>query len=144
VESFVKLRQRIHTTWDIVALLSISHPEECVDWKFHRVSIPHCKNEVDPCDGTMKLLEEVDSEFMNDDERNWSNVVRIPCHVQNETRLLEIMLNLIKDVDVLSSQKLHNPCMMWGTVPDFVGFGIGTILFCTVAVKCCSLDRVPR
>lgn len=123
--------------WDIVALLTISHPGEFVDWRYHRVSIPHCDESLgEPCDGTMEVAEELGDEF-NDDGRNinWSGVVRIPHRVRNETHLLEIMLDLIKDVEVSTSSSFPQepPRMMWGFAPEFAGFGIATIIF----LHCC-------
>ena len=123
--------------WDIVALLSITHPHEFLDWKYHRVNIPRCdKNNSNRCDGRMKLIEDLGNEFLGG---NWSGVVRIPHRIHNETRLLEIMLDLVKDIEVsVSSQQ---PRMQLGFIADFVGFGIATCMFLICCIRLLLLRR---
>ena len=108
--------------WDIVALLAITHPEEFDDWRYHRVSLPAC-GRGEPCDGTMQVLDDLGADFNG----NWRNTVRVPHKVRNETRLLDIMLDLIKDVKVPASRK--QPHMNWGFAPDLAGFVIATSAF---------------
>ena len=60
--------------------------------------------------------------------RNWSGIVRIPYAVVNETRLLDIMLDLIRSVKAPSSNR-EEPSMKLGFLPDLIGFGIDTIIF---------------
>ena len=64
--------------------------------------------------------------------RNWSGIVRIPHAIFNETRMLDIMLGLIKSVKVPSSDT-EEPSMQFGFLPDLIGFGIATIIF----LHCC-------
>jgi inosine-uridine nucleoside N-ribohydrolase len=111
--------------WDVVALLAITHPEEFVDWKYYQLSMPSCNGQ-EPCDGTMTLIEYGDS---FDSDKNWSNMVRIPQKVSNETRLLELMLDLIREIDAPSSSRQNR--MRWGFTTDFVIVTSMIILFCT-------------
>jgi hypothetical protein len=114
--------------WDIVALLAITHPEEFSDWQYHRVSLPHCIGR-EPCDGTMQVIDDIGVNY----DGSWSNVVRIPHTVSNETRLLDIIFDLIKDVDVPAT--FEQPRLSWGFAIDFSGFVIATIMFTIFCIK---------
>lgn len=125
--------------WDIVALLAISHSNEFDQWMYHRVSIPKCSTNGEPCDGTMKVIEDLNDDYFLFDNNNgvnksnWSGIVRTPHKVRNETRLLEIMLDLISDIEVPSSSPLLKE--QWGYIwyQSVSGFSIATAMF----VICC-------
>ena len=69
-------------------------------------------------------------------KKNWSGIVRVPHKVRNETKLLEIMLDLISDIEVPSSSPLLYKQQQWGFGMDVVsGFGIATAIFVMCCVK---------
>jgi len=107
--------------WDIVALLSITHPQEFDEWEYHRVTFQPCA-EKGPCNETMQIVENLGSNF---DGRNYSGVVRTPHLVRNETRLLEVMLSLMGEVPAASPQ----PPLYWGFCSTLLGITIATIIF---------------
>lgn len=110
--------------WDIVALLSITHPDEFDEWEYHRVKFPPCSaGEEEPCDETMQIVENLGSYFHGS---NWSEIVRTPHVVRNETKLLEMMFSLMGEIPAASPQ----PHLSWGLYNSFLSFGIATIIFC--------------
>lgn len=113
--------------WDIVALLAITHPEEFTDWRYHQISLTICDSG-EPCDGTMQVLNDFGGSFNG---KNWSNVVRIPHRIRNETRLLGIMMKLLHEVELTASTR--QPHLSWGFVTSYTGFCIATSVF----VLCC-------
>ena len=117
--------------WDIVALLAISHPEEFDNWRYHKVAYPYCKD-TEPCDGVMQVIQDLGHDYFDGKKRNLSGMVRIPHEVGNGTKLLDIMLDLIKTAKVPSDTE--EPCMKLGLLPDLIGFGIDMIIF----LYCCS------
>eukprot|EP00579_Thalassiosira_antarctica_P024563 CAMPEP_0201990168 /NCGR_PEP_ID=MMETSP0904-20121228/93236_1 /ASSEMBLY_ACC=CAM_ASM_000553 /TAXON_ID=420261 /ORGANISM="Thalassiosira antarctica, Strain CCMP982" /LENGTH=143 /DNA_ID=CAMNT_0048544423 /DNA_START=516 /DNA_END=944 /DNA_ORIENTATION=+ len=93
--------------WDIVALLSITHPEEFDEWEYHRVAIQPCVKGEPSCNNeNMQIVENLGSYF---DGRNWSGVVRTPHLVRNETKLLEMMFSLMGEIPAASPQ----PPLFW-------------------------------
>jgi len=93
--------------WDLVALLAITHEEEFLEWKHHRVSIPPC-DVGEPCDSTMLINEDFGENF---DGRDWSGVVRIPHKVRDEEKLLDVLFSLLNEVPATS---LQPPALFWG------------------------------
>jgi inosine-uridine nucleoside N-ribohydrolase len=118
--------------WDIVALLAVTHPEEFNDWRYHRVFLPVCDDRK-LCDGTMQVIDDIEASF----DGNWSNVVRIPHTVRNETKLLDIIFDLIKDIEVPAAWE--QPRLTWGFAIDSCGFVLATIIF---TICCIKLFRV--
>ena len=113
--------------WDLVALLAVSHPHEFSEWEYHRVSLPECAGG-EPCDGTMRLLEDIGRTF---DGSDWRGVVRVPHKVRNETRLVELMLDLVGDV----TTENERPHMSWGYFGDLKGTGMVTVSFLYILFK---------
>ncbi|KAL7539074.1 hypothetical protein ACHAXR_009019 [Thalassiosira sp. AJA248-18] len=107
--------------WDIVALLSVTHPEEFGEWEYHRVTIQPCL-EGEPCNETMHIAENLGSNF---NSQNWSGVVRTPHLVRNETKLLEMMFSFMGEIPAASPQ----PPLFWGFYSTLASFGIVTIIF---------------
>ena len=128
--------------WDIIALLAITHPNEFDQWKYHRISFPNCSSG-EPCDGTMTVVEDLPNDYFDNDdnngvkkEKNWSGIARVPHKVRNETRILEIMLDLISDIEVPSSSPLLHDQQQWGFGINIVsGFSIATAMFVICCVK---------
>ena len=109
--------------WDIVALLSITHPEEFDEWEYHRVAIQPCVEEEPSCHNeNMQIVENLGSYF---DGRNWSGVVRTPHLVRNETKLLEMMFSLMGEIPAASPQ----PPLFWGFYSALFSFVTATIIF---------------
>jgi len=110
--------------WDIVALLSVTHPEELFDeWEYHRVSFPLCAEDREPCDGTMTVEENLGRNFNG---TNWSGIVRTPHRVRNETRLLEMMFSIIGEIPATSPRP---PPLLWGFCGTFLSFTLATVIF---------------
>ena len=107
--------------WDVVALLSITYPEEFGEWEYHRVRIDPCA-EGEPCDGTMRVVENLGGRF---DGKNWSGVVRTPHLVKNETRLLETMFSLMGKVPAATPL----PSLFWGFYGTLLSFVVATTIF---------------
>jgi len=68
--------------WDIIALLAVSHPNEFDEWKYHRITFPNCSSG-EPCDSTMKVLEDLPDDYFDNDnndsvkkKRSWSGLSR--------------------------------------------------------------------
>ena len=111
--------------WDLVALLAITHEEEFMEWKYHRVSIPRCDDHIgEPCDSTMIVNEDLGQTF---DGKDWSGVVRIPHKVREEENLLNVMFALLNEVPATS---LQPPAMFWG----FYGEILLSICLCITIV----------
>ena len=90
----------------------------------------------------MTVVEDLpDDYFDNDDngvneKRSWGGIVRIPHKVRNETKLLEIMLDLISDIEVPSSSPLLYEQQQWGFGINVVsGFSIATAMFVICCIK---------
>ena len=116
--------------WDLVALLAITHPEEFMDWKYHRISLETCESG-DLCDETtMQIVSDFGDSF---DGKNWSNVVRIPHRIQNETRLLDIMLELLHETKLSAS--IRQSHLARGFTVNYAGFFISTGVFMMCYIK---------
>ena len=113
--------------WDLVALLAVSHPHEFSEWEYHRVSFPECAGG-EPCDGTMRLLEDIGRTF---DGSDWRGVVRVPHKVRNGTRLVELMLDLVGNI----TTENERPHISWGYIGDLRGTGIATFSFLYILFK---------
>ena len=95
--------------WDLVALLTITHEEEYLEWKYHRATIPPCDDHIgEPCNSTMIVSDDLGETF---DGSNWSGVVRIPHKVRDEEKLLDLMFALLNEVPATS---LQHPTPIWG------------------------------
>mmetsp|Transcript_15169 Transcript_15169/g.30882 ORF Transcript_15169/g.30882 Transcript_15169/m.30882 type:complete len:382 (-) Transcript_15169:3-1148(-) len=111
--------------WDLVALLAITHEEEFIEWKYHRVSIPPCDDRIgEPCDSTMIINEDFGETF---DGRDWKGVVRIPHKVRDEEKLLDVMFTLLNEVPATSQQP---PALFFG----FYGEVLLSICLCIVII----------
>ncbi|EJK62640.1 hypothetical protein THAOC_16739 [Thalassiosira oceanica] len=119
--------------WDLVALLAVSHPHEFSEWEYHRVSFPECAGG-EPCDGTMRSLEDIGPAFGGSD---WRGVVRVPHKVRNETRLVELMLDLVGNI----TTENERPHMSWGYIGDLKGIGIATLSFLYISFRLRRLNR---
>jgi len=129
--------------WDIIALLAITHPNEFDQWKYHRITFPNCSSG-EPCDSTMKVLEDLPDDYFDNDnndsvkKKRWRGIVRVPHEVRNETKLLEIMLDLISDIEVPSSSPLLHEQQQWGFGINVVsGFSIASAMFVICCIKLC-------
>ena len=83
--------------WDIVCILSLSHPEKFAEWEFHTAAFPTCP-EGEPCDRTMfiqdipKHLWPVSASMAS---FNHSGIVRIPHRIQDEQEIKGIIMDLL-------------------------------------------------
>lgn len=93
----------------------------------------------------MKVLEDLPDDYFDNDnndsvkkKRSWSGIVTVPHEVRNETKLLEIMLDLISDIEVPSSSPLlQEQQQQWGFGMDVAGFSIATAMFVVCFIKLC-------
>ena len=62
----------------------------------------------------------------------------MPHNIRNETKLLNIMMDLISDIEVPSSSPLLYEQQQWGFGINVVsGFGIATAMFVICCIKLC-------
>jgi hypothetical protein len=117
--------------WDVVALLAITHPDELFEeWEYHRVAMmPPCRTQGGDgdggafCDNKHSIMQVLEGPLLDHDwdstthpwrqrqANNWSDVVRIPHLVKNETQLLDTMFTLLGEIPAAYPEP---PPLFWG------------------------------
>ena len=83
--------------WDIVCILSVSHPELFAEWEYHTASFPFCP-EGEPCDRTMVVRDVPKAQWPTKATMasyNHSGIVRIPHAIRSESMIKELMMDLL-------------------------------------------------
>ena len=106
--------------WDMVALLTISHPEIFDEWKYHYASFEKCGSDAnEPCDGTMVVR---DYELSTKNILNYSGVIRVPHIVKNETEFLQVAFEMLCNVP---GKESRSPPLLLGFLgPAATGLGV--------------------
>jgi inosine-uridine nucleoside N-ribohydrolase len=115
--------------WDIVAVLSITHPHLLDEWEYHRALFPTCGEEGEPCDRTMVVndlpRDQWPSAAGNSTLYDHSGIVRIPHKVKSETEIKQLVKELLGNVS--ANPNMRPPGIMLGFLGPVGGLAAGTL-----------------
>lgn len=106
--------------WDIVTVLSVSHPELFDEWEYHRAEFPTCR-EGEPCDRTMVVRDLPRNKWPSYENNgvssanyyDHSGIVRIPHALKNEAEVKKLTKELLGQVPG-NPQMRRQPGIMLG------------------------------